>query len=264
MIIGCNTNLTNAPLLIGADFEHLWMLPRLADNRLQRDRPLLQLLILQIDLPFHNHIPQLALPLNPLHCALEPLVYLVPLRFNAAEPLLQRILLTPKLRDLTLHKLKPRRGVLQAELVLRPVLQPVAKLLNFDERLAQRRFEVAIFVPELDEMAVVLLVLLPQLHELLLVLLNRFQVVPRDVIIVVLHLLERTFMVRNQLVDVLVLPLLDLVRLYLAPQLQVRLEAHDLLTVPLVQVLQVVLKSRAQRVNHFLCLGTNLLYVFHL
>mmetsp|Transcript_56951 Transcript_56951/g.180192 ORF Transcript_56951/g.180192 Transcript_56951/m.180192 type:complete len:311 (-) Transcript_56951:50-982(-) len=118
----------------------------------------------------------------------------------------------------------------------------MAQRLDLLERLGEGLAEALVLLRDLVHELLVGGLLLLHLRDVLLERLDEVEVVVRDVVVVVLDLRKRLLVLLHEIVDVRVLPLLDLVDLLLAPELEVVAEDLHLLLVLLLQLLGVELK----------------------
>ena len=157
------------------------------------------------------------------HVFFLPLYLLVPLtqllapNFQILNRSLQLLHPRPRIRQRQLRLLKPRR-----------LLPQIIPLLN---RHLQRILQLFILLLNLIHHLLILQNLHIDLIQLLLMYLDQMKILPGDVSIEILHIPEGLLMILHQIIYMLVLPLLNLMRLHLQPQLQLLLQLLQFLLI---------------------------------
>mmetsp|Transcript_3718 Transcript_3718/g.13048 ORF Transcript_3718/g.13048 Transcript_3718/m.13048 type:complete len:359 (+) Transcript_3718:474-1550(+) len=197
---------------------------------------LLNLLLHDLDLLLQHGALEAGLLLHVVDRVLELLVQVVPLPLHLVELLLEDLVLPLQVPELLLRVLQPGLGVDQRHLVLLVVRKGVLKGLILLLRPRQGLGKGLLVLQDLMHELVTCSLPLLHVRDILLERLDEVQVVVRDVVVVVLDLGEGPLVLLHQLVDVGVLPLLDLMDLLLSPELQVVPQYLHLLLVLLLQL----------------------------
>mmetsp|Transcript_74482 Transcript_74482/g.125476 ORF Transcript_74482/g.125476 Transcript_74482/m.125476 type:complete len:318 (+) Transcript_74482:190-1143(+) len=209
-----------------------------------------QLCILLLQLPGQHlhllgqqHVLEHRLLLQLVQHRLVPLIQLVSLLMDLVVALLQHLVLPGQRLELVLQQQQALLRVLEGLLVLLIVRQLVAQEVDLLQGFGQGLREALVLLRNLEHQLFVVGLIALHVAHLLLEILDQFQIVGGDVIVVLPDVLEGLVVLRHQLLDVLRLAALNVIDLRLPLQFHFLAEVLDALLILHLHLLDVALKA---------------------